>query len=154
MAYPSEWNYHFQMRDILESRLLSLPKLVSMAGLSVIFIQSFCFSNCTSDNVGFFHKYFPGGSLWIMYTRKLFFFFLPAVRKGCLHLDTAVRTGIHTIWRTETCPCGAVLPKAPVMRRACRGLGKQLGKRLTCEIARKSTDINHSSNSHNDSQMW
>lgn len=49
------------------------------------------------------------------------FFLVPlsTVRKGCLHLGTAVRTGIHTILGTETCPCRAVLHTASVVRRAC-----------------------------------
>lgn len=120
LAYPLEWNFHFQMRDILKSRLLSLLKLVSYqdwVGFSYMYLAPWV----VLMQCGFFFspKYFPERSFWMMQTKKIFFLSLFAVRKGYLQLDTAVRTGIYTTLRTETWPYGIVLSKAPVMRRAC-----------------------------------
>lgn len=66
--------------DVLESRLLSLPKLVSVAGPRVISIQSFCSSNCANDNVGFLSSRIFLGVLMTGVDKEVSFVFLCAVR--------------------------------------------------------------------------
>lgn len=74
LAYSLEWNYHFQMRDILKSRLLSLLKLVSYqdwVGFSYMYLAPWVvLMQC---GFFFFPKCFPERSFWMMQT-KIFFF--------------------------------------------------------------------------------